>query len=38
MLGSVHPRMVKQMLTSFGLDDRQNVLVKDLNETERHIT
>ena len=38
MLGSVHPRMVKQMLTSFGLHDRQNVLVKDLNETERHIT
>ena len=26
------------MITSFGLVNRQNVLIKNLNETERHIT
>ena len=37
-LGSVHPRIVKQMMSSFGLVNRQSVLIKNLNETERHIT
>ena len=37
-LGSVHPRIVKQMMASFGLTHRQHIMMKDLNETERHLT
>ena len=33
----MHPRIVKQMVTSFNLLDRLNVPVLKLNETERHI-
>ena len=34
-LGSVHPRLVKQMIASFGLFNRQEILMCELTETER---
>jgi len=37
-LGSVQPRLAKQMLTAFGLSTRVNVLVRDLEASEKHLT
>ena len=37
-LGSVHPRLVKQMIASFGLFNRQHILMGELTETGRHLT
>lgn len=36
-MGSIHPRLSQQMIAAFGLFNRMNVLVSDLNTAEKHI-
>ena len=38
MVGSVHRRLAKQMLVTFGLYERRNTLFKHLNANEKHLT
>ena len=36
-IGSVHPRLSKQMVVSFGLYERRDVLLKNLIANEKHL-
>ena len=37
-LGSVHPRLADQMIIAFGLHSRRYKQVKELSESEKHLT
>ena len=38
LIGSVHPRLAKQMLVTFGLYERRHTILKNLNANEKHLT
>lgn len=38
LIGSVHPKLAKQMLVTFGLYDRRHTIFKSLNANEKHLT